>query len=239
MTYIPTEKVESTNIEEIGYHRATSTLRIIFQGNRAYDYPMVPEPEFKKLMAAESKGKFFNSRIKPMYAHATVRPEQLQPPKEACCVHPGKPCNDEDCGRCDPGCCPQDRAQLGRVVADGLERGKQLIDEARAQAAGGIKDDGAESAEAEARSHALNAEDDAKACQHPNTEATSDGTIVGCATCGADLSPDDEKIIHLNTCADPCLLDHSAPPKDSCPCGDVGRDCESGCGCGCHTGASD
>lgn len=202
MTYIPTEKVESSNIEEIGYHRATSTLRIIFQGNRAYDYPMVPEPEFKKLMAAESKGKFFNSRIKPMYAHATVRPEQLQPPKEPCCVHPGKPCNDEDCGKCDPGCCPQDRAQLGRVVGEGLERGKQLIDDVRSPSTAKSEVDAVAAAELVSA---------APVCEHTNLEATSDGSIVGCADCGDDLSS-----------------------KDSCPCGDADRNCTDTCPCGCH-----
>ena len=185
MTYIPTEKVESSNIQEIGYHHQTQTLRIIFQEGRAYDYPMVTDAEFKKLMAAESKGRFFNSHIKPMYGHVTVRPDQLQPPPEPCCNHPGKACNDEDCGTCDPSCCPQDRARLGQVVAEGLERGKRLIDGVRPP------------------------------CKHANTEATSDGTVVGCADCGADLSPTAETVVvHLDTCADPCSIDHTALPVE-------------------------
>lgn len=82
MPYIPTEPVESSNLERVGYDRKTSTLRIVFGGNRTYDYPMVPESEYKKLLAAESLGKFFNTRIKPMYAYRTPRPEELEPPKE-------------------------------------------------------------------------------------------------------------------------------------------------------------
>jgi hypothetical protein len=80
MPYIPTEPVESSNIDAIGYDHRTQTLRIIFHGGRAYDYPMVLEREYRLLMEAESKGRFFNGRIKPMYAHRTPRPEELQPP---------------------------------------------------------------------------------------------------------------------------------------------------------------
>lgn len=82
MPYIPTEPVESSNLERVGYDRKTSTLRIVFHGNRTYDYPMVPEREFQKLLEAESLGRFFNTRIKPMYAHRTPRPEELEAPPE-------------------------------------------------------------------------------------------------------------------------------------------------------------
>lgn len=112
MPYIPTEKVESSNIEAIGYHRQTQTLRIAFKSregpSRVYDYPMVLEQEYKRLMEAESKGKFFASRIKPMYAHRTPRPEELQPPTEPCCNHPDRDTCDESCFPCDEWCCPQD-----------------------------------------------------------------------------------------------------------------------------------
>jgi hypothetical protein len=121
MPYIPTEPVESSNIEAIGYHRQTQTLRIIFQGGRAYDYPMVLEQEYKKLMESESKGKFFNSRIKPMYAHRTPRPEEL---KEPCCVHPERDTCDESCFPCDEWCCPG--------PPDAQPTALQLLDRARA-----------------------------------------------------------------------------------------------------------
>ena len=132
MPYIPTEPVESSNIERIGYHRQSQTLRIIFQGGRAYDYPMVPETEFKKMMEAESKGKFLNTRIKPMYSYRTPRPEELQPPAEKCCDHPTKDCDDE-CGYCDPTCCSRAAtASAVNAVVNGLEFGKRLVDSAAA-----------------------------------------------------------------------------------------------------------
>ncbi len=87
MPYIPLTEVESSNIEAIGYDRTIQTLRVSFQDQsgipRVYDYPMVPEGEYKRLMEAESKGRFFNGRIKPMYGFRSVRPEELiAPPVE-------------------------------------------------------------------------------------------------------------------------------------------------------------
>ena len=104
MPYIPTEEVESSNIERIGYHRKQQILRIIFHGGRAYDYPMVTEREYDALMAADSKGRFFNSRIKPMYAHRTPRDVELVVP---CCEHPEpNPTCTEECFPCNEWCCP-------------------------------------------------------------------------------------------------------------------------------------
>ncbi len=84
--YIPVEPVESSNLAAVGYHRQTQTLRIAFKGRdgaqRVYDYPMVPESEYRKLLEAESLGKFFNTRIKPMYSYRTPRPEELEPDED-------------------------------------------------------------------------------------------------------------------------------------------------------------
>ena len=86
MPYIPLTDVESSNIQAIGYDRKIQTLRVAFQDQsgvpRVYDYPLVPESEYNRLMEAESKGKFFNSRVKPMYGFRSVRPEELIAPAE-------------------------------------------------------------------------------------------------------------------------------------------------------------
>ncbi len=103
MPYIPLEEVESSNIVAIGYHRQSQTLRMRFQGDRYYDYPMVLESEYEALMAAESKGTFFNSRIKPMYGHRSVREEALLEP---CCEHQGSDTCSPECFPCKEWCCP-------------------------------------------------------------------------------------------------------------------------------------
>lgn len=133
MPYIPTEPVESSNLERVGYDRRTQTLRVVFHGGRVYDYVPVPETEYRALLEAESKGKFLNARIKPMYGFRNVsRPEELEPPDEcphgaddrcgaatctcdchqrrSCCDHPEQDFCDESCGPCDEWCCP-DAAQ--------------------------------------------------------------------------------------------------------------------------------
>ncbi len=204
MPYIPVESVESSNIEAIGYHRQTSTLRVIFRGGRAYDYPMCPETEYKRMMAAESKGKFLNTRIKPMYAYCTPRPEELEPPKEPCCNHPDKPC-DNDCGVCGPGCCPKELARTGQSLAHGLKRGKELIEETRATAASGAPPALPKTAEGEVDhsaipdatpvlEKALEETTTQAVCEHPNKESNTDGSVVGCADCGADLTPYEPEI---------------------------------------------
>ena len=102
MPYIATEPVESSNIERIGYHRKQMILRIVFQGGRAYDYPMVTERDFRDLMAADSKGSFFNRRIKPLYAHRNPREVELVEP---CCEHEGSDTCTKECFPCNEFCC--------------------------------------------------------------------------------------------------------------------------------------
>lgn len=132
MTYIPTEPVESSNILQIGYDRRTQTLRLIFhsrqegEAKRAYDYPMVPEREYEAMMKAESKGRFLNMRIKPMYAARSCRPEELIAP---CCEHsgPNPTCNDE-CWPCNEWCCPGPPPKgVTEAIQTGRETGQRLM----------------------------------------------------------------------------------------------------------------
>jgi lysyl-tRNA synthetase class 2 len=57
-------KVDSTAISEVSYDKETKTLRIQFVRGAEYDYPEVPEVEFRKLVSAPSVGKYYNSHIK-------------------------------------------------------------------------------------------------------------------------------------------------------------------------------
>ncbi len=136
MPYIPLEEVESSNIVAIGYHRQSQTLRIRFQGDRYYDYPMVPESEYELLMAAESKGKFFNSRIKPMYGHRGVRKEALLEP---CCEHQGSDTCSTECFPCKEWCCPggptaETVKTVAAAVTLGIKTGASLAAAVRAPA---------------------------------------------------------------------------------------------------------
>lgn len=238
MPYIPTEPVESSNIERIGYHRQSQTLRVIFHGGRAYDYPMVPETEFKKMMEAESKGKFLNMRIKSMYSHRTPRPEELQPPAETCCDHPTKDCDDA-CGDCDPECCSRAAtASAVNAVVNGLEFGKRLVDSAAASdqiedaSSDQIEDDDGDTLvemttelpldeEGNIDYSAIsNATDVVQKTEQPDEEVDGDSperddlidaTLCSCCGTGIQVLSEDARDLCM-----PCLMSKDGDTNDSC-----------------------
>jgi uncharacterized protein (DUF58 family) len=56
---IPTRRVESSNIAEIGYDPETRTARVRFRNGGTYDVRLVTPDEFAEFEAAESKGQHF------------------------------------------------------------------------------------------------------------------------------------------------------------------------------------
>jgi hypothetical protein len=59
--------VESSVIRSIEYDDEEQALLITFTSGLAYRYEAVPEVEYDALLAAASKGVFFNERIKDLY----------------------------------------------------------------------------------------------------------------------------------------------------------------------------
>lgn len=59
-----TIKVKSSAIDHVSYDNQTHILRIGFARGAEYDYPDVPEHEFKNLVGAPSVGQYFNQHIK-------------------------------------------------------------------------------------------------------------------------------------------------------------------------------
>ena len=57
--------VQSTSISEIGYKRRT--MQVKFNNGRVYEFKKVPRVEFDKFCSANSKGKFFNQKVKATY----------------------------------------------------------------------------------------------------------------------------------------------------------------------------
>lgn len=58
------ESVKSSNIKAIGYDKGSKVLRIEFNSGYTYDYYPVRKEVYDKLLASESKGKFFSENIK-------------------------------------------------------------------------------------------------------------------------------------------------------------------------------
>jgi len=69
--------VESSNIDSIGYEK--NVLEIRFRNGGLYQYFDVPEEVLAMLMQAESKGRFFNQRIRGRYRSARLKPPQATP----------------------------------------------------------------------------------------------------------------------------------------------------------------
>lgn len=85
MQNIPLTPVTSSQIAAIGHNSDTNTLRVQFTTKKpdakgsVYDYQNIDAEMFKAFLAAESKGKFFNTRIKPnreQFPYTKVQPAE-------------------------------------------------------------------------------------------------------------------------------------------------------------------
>lgn len=71
--FVHRRPVDSTLIRSVGYDLASSVLEIEFiTEDRIYEYFDVPLSIYSELMAAESKGLYFNEYIKDMYSYQQV-----------------------------------------------------------------------------------------------------------------------------------------------------------------------
>ena len=64
--------VTSASLAAVGFDSATQTLEVEFQNERVYRYYGVPWVVFADLQEADSKGRFFNSRIRNRYPYVLV-----------------------------------------------------------------------------------------------------------------------------------------------------------------------
>ncbi len=190
MTYIPLEPVEppSSMISQIGYDHETQTLRVAFHnGEAVYDYPMFTPRDWSAFLDADSKGKHFHRAIKPMFGHRRVKENELEKP---CCDHPDRDTCDDSCLPCDEWCCPSSGLSpeaAFQALATGRALGTRLIDRVRQSAT-------------PVRQKALEETVTRVVCEHANKEATEDGSIIGCADCGADLSPPADEELVCSAC---------------------------------------
>lgn len=63
--------VNSSNVAKIGYDN--TTLEVHFHSGSVYHYHNVSKALFNEFLLAKSKGKFLNSRIKPVYLATQIR----------------------------------------------------------------------------------------------------------------------------------------------------------------------
>lgn len=66
------EYVVSTNLSRIGYEASNLELHVEFTNGTTYAYAQVPEFVYSELMAAPSKGSYFNRNIKDVYPYSKL-----------------------------------------------------------------------------------------------------------------------------------------------------------------------
>ena len=66
-------RVESTTVRSIGYQGKSRILEIEFQSGVVYQYVDVPARVYEEFWQAESKGKYFNSKIRGAYEFGRVQ----------------------------------------------------------------------------------------------------------------------------------------------------------------------
>jgi hypothetical protein len=64
--------VVSSVIDEVGYNASCRTLEILFKSGAIYLYYFVPQDVHDALMAADSKGGYFNKQIKGLFEHHQI-----------------------------------------------------------------------------------------------------------------------------------------------------------------------
>lgn len=65
--------VESSLLKSVRYDERAQILELTFDNDRVYHYLDVPEPVKEELIAAPSKGQFFNERIRSRYGFRRIR----------------------------------------------------------------------------------------------------------------------------------------------------------------------
>jgi KTSC domain len=78
MTSAPASSVavNSTLLSGVGYEAHSTLLHLEFRDGSLYDYFGVPVEVYRGLLAAESKGAYFNRRIRGAFQHARLRPSE-------------------------------------------------------------------------------------------------------------------------------------------------------------------
>lgn len=66
------QRVESSNVEEIGYDEENQIMNVRYKNNSLYCYKGVPQNEYDALLYAPSVGKYLHSNIKGVYPYERI-----------------------------------------------------------------------------------------------------------------------------------------------------------------------
>lgn len=74
LTPVAATPVNSTMLANVAYDMAGSLLEVEFRDGAIYQYSAVPEAIYQALIAADSKGAYFNRQIRDHFSYGRVRP---------------------------------------------------------------------------------------------------------------------------------------------------------------------
>src|SRR6266513_2208447 len=90
VSHIPRQPVQSTAVAAVGYSKRHHILEIEFVNGAIYRYLDVPLSVHRDLMSAESKARFYDSKIRKHYRSVLVRQRQKkEPPAKSPASAPG------------------------------------------------------------------------------------------------------------------------------------------------------
>jgi hypothetical protein len=75
--------IESSAIEALDYEPTRCKLFVTFSGGATYSYAGVPAVKWRDLLAAESRGRFVNTVIKPHYPATLLSARSNSSPRSA------------------------------------------------------------------------------------------------------------------------------------------------------------
>jgi len=73
VSHIKRQPVASTALAAVGYSERSDTLEIEFHNGRIYRYMEVPLPVYREFMAAESRRRFYHSKVRGKYRALRVK----------------------------------------------------------------------------------------------------------------------------------------------------------------------
>jgi hypothetical protein len=76
VSHIRRQQVDSTAIASIGYSKRMHALEIEFVNGAIYRYLGVPPSLYRKLMAVESKARFYDKNVRGHYRSIHVKPRK-------------------------------------------------------------------------------------------------------------------------------------------------------------------
>jgi hypothetical protein len=73
MRTMPSIPVQSTTLTAVAYDRCHDLLELHFRGGAVYHYFRVPANTYRELLEADSKGGYFNRKIRGLFPYTALR----------------------------------------------------------------------------------------------------------------------------------------------------------------------